>query len=189
MTSWVRWYHSIVSAKKFGQSQISSTSPRCMVQTRAQEMANERMESLETSLKDVVSQLKELNATLSKGKAEAYISTEHCEGESSQSLHLFGTHQQSHPWPPKLDMYKFDGSHPAAWITQMEQYFNLNYILDNATQLSVGIMYLDNERLKWWKWHHQHCYGRPLTWETFKKSLMDRFDHEYDFLGRVTKLQ
>ena len=28
----------------------------------------------------------------------------------------------------------------------MEQYFNLNYILDNATQLSVGIMYLDNER-------------------------------------------
>jgi len=84
-------------------------------------------------------------------------------------------------------MYKFDGSHPTGWIAQMEQYFNLNYILDNVTQLSVGIMYLDNERWQWWQWH-QRCYGRPLTWETFKKSLMDRFDHESALLGRLTKL-
>lgn len=98
-------------------------------------MVNERMDSL--------------NQTLCKGKMEAceegYIGNEKNEGESSQSLHLFGTHQQSHPQPPKLEMYKFDGSHPATWIAQMEQYFTLNYILDNATQLSVGIMYLDNE--------------------------------------------
>lgn len=118
-------------------------------------MANERMESLEITLKDVVSQLKELNATLSKGKAEAreeaYIGTKHSVGESSQSLHLFGTHQKSHPRPPKLDMYKFDGSHLTAWIAQMEQYFNLNYILDNSIQLSVGIMYLDNEIWQWWQ--------------------------------------
>ena len=45
-----------------------------------------------------------------------------------------------------MDMYKFDGSHLAAWIAQMDKYFNLSYILDNAIQLSVGIMYLDNER-------------------------------------------
>lgn len=70
----------------------------------------------------------------------------------------------------------------------MEQYFNLNYILDNATQLRVGIMYLDNERWQWWQWH-QRCYGRPLTWKTFKKALMDRFDHDSTFLGHLTKLQ
>ena len=85
-------------------------------------------------------------------------------------------------------MYKFDGSHPAAWITQMEQYFNLNYILDNVTQLSVGIMYLENERWQWWQWN-QSFYGRPLTWETFRKALMDCFDHESYFLGRLTKLR
>eukprot|EP00253_Pinus_taeda_P016779 PITA_16779 len=85
-------------------------------------------------------------------------------------------------------MYKFDGSHLATWIAQMEQYFTLNYILDDATQLSVGIMYLDNERWQWWQWH-QHCYGSPLTWQTFKKALTDRFDQDSNFLGRLTKLQ
>ena len=84
-----------------------------------------------------MSLLQNLNTTLSKGKVEAheeaYIGNENSEGDSSQYLHLFGTHQQSDPRPPKLDMYKFDGSHPAAWIAQMEEYFTLNYILDNAT--------------------------------------------------------
>ena len=120
-----------------------------MVQTRNQAMANERMDNLEASLKDIQVQLQEITTAISNGKAEAredaYIGTEHNEGESSQSLHLFGTHQQSHPHPPKLDMYKFDGSHLATWLAQMEQYFTLNHIRDDATQLSVGSMYLDNE--------------------------------------------
>eukprot|EP00253_Pinus_taeda_P012815 PITA_12815 len=129
-----------------------------MVQTRAQAMANERIDSLESQLKDVILQLKNLNETLSKGKVEerveAYIGNENIK----------------------------------AWIAQMEQYFTLNYILDDAIQLSVGNMYLDNERWQWWQWH-QWFYGRPLTWQTFKKALTDRFDHESDFLGHLTKLQ
>ena len=72
-----------------------------MVQTRAQAMANERIDNLESQLKDLLLQLKNLNETLSKCKmeerVEAYIGNENNEGESSQSLHLFGTHQQSHP--------------------------------------------------------------------------------------------
>ena len=42
------------------------------------------------------------------------------------------------------DLYKFDGSHPATWLAQMEKYFTLNHIRDNAIQLSVGGMYLDH---------------------------------------------
>ena len=121
-----------------------------MVETRAQAMANEKIEKLEQTLKDIQDQLAIITTTLSKGKAEArkeaYIGNEDSEGESNHSLHLWGTHQQSRLRPPKLDMHEFDGSHPAAWIAQMEQYFNLNNILDNETQLMVGSMYLDNER-------------------------------------------
>jgi len=47
-------------------------------------------------------------------------------------------------------MYKFDGSHLAIWLAQMEQYFTLNYIKDDATKLSVGSLYLDQER--WQRW-------------------------------------
>jgi len=133
-----------------------------MVETRAQAMANEKINKLEQSLQALQAQLDRLTNTLFKGKEEAreevYIGNGHSEGESSHSLHLWGTHQQSRLRPPKLDMHKFDVSHPAAWIAQMEQYFNLNNILDNETQLMVGSMYLDNERWQWWEWH-QRCNG------------------------------
>eukprot|EP00253_Pinus_taeda_P025087 PITA_25087 len=116
-------------------------------------MANERMDKLEQSLQSLQNQIERLThlipSIIPKGKEEAheeaYIGNVHSEGESSHSLHLWGPQQQSRPRPPKLDMHKFDGSHPVAWIAQMEQYFNLNNILDNETQLMVGSMYLDNE--------------------------------------------
>ena len=116
-------------------------------------MANENIDTLETKLDATLPSLKTLANTIIKGKsqehAEAYVFNENIEGESSHSLHLFGNHQHSQTWPPKLDMYKFDGSHLATWLAQMEQYFTLNHIRDDATQRSVGSMYLDNERWQW----------------------------------------
>ena len=70
----------------------------------------------------------------------------------------------------------------------MEQYFNLNNILDDETQLMVGSMYLDNERWQWWEWQ-QRCTGTFRTWPKFTKALQDRFDQESSFLGRLTKLR
>lgn len=129
-----------------------------MVQTSAQAMANEKIDSLETKLDEVLSSLKTLADTLAKGKSkecvEAYVFNENMEGESSHSFHLFGNHQQSQTRPPKLNMYKFDGFHSTTWLAQMEQFFTLNHIRDDATQLSVGSMYLDNERWQWWQWHN-----------------------------------
>ena len=154
-----------------------------MVKTTAQAMANERMGKLEESLQSLHIQLDRLNSLIPfiipKGKEEtheeAYNGNGHSEGESSHSPHIWRTHQQSCQRPAKLDMHKFDCSHPVAWIAQMEQYFNLNNILDNETQLMVGSMYLDNERWQWWEWH-QCCNGPFQAWTNFKKSLTDRFD-------------
>jgi len=84
------------------------------------------------------------------------------------------------------DLYLFDGSHPAKWLAQMEKCFRLNYIMDDQTQLSVGIMYLDNERLQWWQ-GHQRCYRRPLTWDKFTKTLMDHFDCKSKLVDKLTK--
>eukprot|EP00253_Pinus_taeda_P012384 PITA_12384 len=160
-------------------------------------MANERMDKLEQILQSIQFQLDNLTVlvlnAIQKGKEVAHeeenMGNGHSEGESSHSPHLWGSQkQQSRPRPPKLDMHKFDGSHLAAWIAQMVQYFNLNNILDDETQLMVGSMYLDNERWQWWEWH-QLCNTAFRTWDKFKKALTDRFDQEYDFLGRLTKLR
>ena len=150
-----------------------------MVKARAQAMANERIDNLELTMQSIQTQLDNLSKLISKGKEEAHVEAHngkgHSEGESSHSPHVWGTHQQSRQRPPKLDMHKFDGSQPAAWIAQMEQYFNLNNILDDETQLMVASMYLDNERWQWWEWH-QRCSGPFRAWTNFRKALTDCFD-------------
>eukprot|EP00253_Pinus_taeda_P025585 PITA_25585 len=112
-------------------------------------MAKERMEKLEQILKSMQFQLDNLSVlvpdAIQKGKEVAHeeenIRNGHSEGESSHSPCLWGPQkQQSRPRPPKLDMHKFDGSQPTAWIAQMEQYFSLNNILDDETQLMMGIV-------------------------------------------------
>ena len=159
-------------------------------------MANERLDKLEetlNSLRDMMGGLHtQLQQVLNKGKEpaqeEAVDRHEHHEGESSHSPHLWHTHPPPSQRPPKLDMQKFDGSHPSAWLAQMENYFKLNYIQDDWTQLSVATMYLDGERWQWAEWH-QHCNGPFHSWPQFTKALRARFEQEDSFLGRLTKLR
>ena len=123
-----------------------------MVETRAQAMANERMDKLEESVQNLHIQLTGLCSMVEKivpkGKEqaheEAYNGNGHNEGESSHSPHVWHTHPPPSQRPPKLDVHKFDNSHPSAWLAQMEQYFKLNHIPDDATKLMLGSMYLDN---------------------------------------------
>jgi len=115
-------------------------------------MANEKMESLEKRLEDLSKQIQTFQDTFTKGKLalqlEAYVFNEDHEGESSHSLHFHGKHQHSTPRPPKLEMYKFDGSNPEIWLSQMDQYFTLNHIRDDETKLHMGGFYLDQERFQ-----------------------------------------
>ena len=85
-------------------------------------------------------------------------------------------------------MHKFDGSHMSAWLAQMEQYSQLNHMIDEGTKLMVGTMYLDNERWQWKEWHQQ-CNGHFQNWAQFAKDLRSRFEQEDSFLGRLTKLR
>jgi hypothetical protein len=86
-------------------------------------------------------------------------------------------------------MHKFDGSNPAGWESQLEQYFVLRDIQDDETKLDVGVLHLDQERWQWWQWHKK-CYPGYPTWSMFTKAVCAyaRFDRESHFLGNLTKL-
>jgi hypothetical protein len=84
-------------------------------------------------------------------------------------------------------MHKFDGSNPSGWVYQMEQYFILHDILDDETKLHVWVLYLYQERWKWWQWHKKWYPGFP-TWSTFTKAVCVCFDRESHFWGNITKL-
>jgi hypothetical protein len=85
-------------------------------------------------------------------------------------------------------MHKFDGSDPVGWVSQMEHYFSLHDIRDDETKIHVGVLYLDQEIWKWWKWHKKFYPGLP-TWTMFTKVVCAHFDRESHFLGRLTKLK
>ena len=97
-----------------------------MVETRAQAMANERMDKLEESMHTLSLQpnglCSQVAQLISKDKeqahAEAYNGKGYNEAESSHYPHVWHTHQPPSQRPPKLDMHKFDGTHPVAWIAQ-----------------------------------------------------------------------
>eukprot|EP00253_Pinus_taeda_P019119 PITA_19119 len=90
--------------------------------------------------------------------------------------------------PPKLDMQKFDGSNPSAWLAQMEQYFELNHLQDDWTKIRVATMYLDSQRWQWAEWH-QRCNAPFSSWVQFTKDLQDRSEQGDSFLGNLTKLR
>eukprot|EP00253_Pinus_taeda_P004919 PITA_04919 len=176
-------------------------------------MANERMDKLEETVNDIQTQLSrldldrmnqelrgviiQLQKLQGKGKEdlmsnskeqdheEGYNGHEGIYGESSHSPHVWHTHPPPSQRPPKLDMHKFDGSHAAAWLAQIDQYFKLNHILDDATKLMLGSMYFDNER---WEWN-QRSNGYFRTWTQLTKALRDRFEQEDSYLGHLTKLR
>ena len=166
-----------------------------MVETRAQAIANERMDKLEDSVQSLQREFQGLSLQiqqfLPKGKEqaheEAYNGHEYNEGESSHSPHVWHTHPPPSQRPSKLDVHKFDGSHPSAWLAQMDQYFKLNHLQDDWTKLGVGTMYLDNERWQWAEWH-QRRNGPFSSWAQFSKALRDRFEQGDSFLVRLTKL-
>lgn len=101
-------------------------------------------------MEQITSQLSLLTNMMQRPHWEEHSVDEHLEGESSHHIHFHGNDQHSHPQPPKLDMYKFDGSNPALWVAQMEQYFSLNDICEDQTKLRVGSLYLNQERWQWW---------------------------------------
>ena len=98
-----------------------------MVETRAQVMANQKIERLETrldafkeQLENITKLLEQFTKSMMGYHQEAHSIDEHLEGESSHHIHFHGNHQHSHPRLPKLDMQKFDGSNLAVWVAQIE---------------------------------------------------------------------
>jgi hypothetical protein len=70
----------------------------------------------------------------------------------------------------------------------MEHYFSLHGITNELTKLHYGILYLDLERWKWWKWHQNARQGY-VAWSQFVAKLYERFDTDTHHLGRLTKLK
>jgi hypothetical protein len=66
----------------------------------------------------------------------------------------------------------FYGLDPTRWVTQMEHYLSLDGITDDLSNLRYGVLHLDAERWKWWKWLKNARQGY-LSWTQFVIKLYD----------------
>jgi hypothetical protein len=108
--------------------------------------------------------------------------------ESSHSTSFHSNHFQHDLCLPRVEVNKFDGLDPMGWVTQMEHYFSLHDITDELAKLHYGVLYLDLERWKWWKWSKNACQGY-VAWTQFVAELYECFDTDTHHLGRLTKLK
>jgi hypothetical protein len=60
--------------------------------------------------------------------------------------------------------------------------------LMNWLKLHYGVLYLDYECWKWWKWCKNSCQGY-VSWTLFVAELYECFDTDTHHLGHLTKLK
>jgi hypothetical protein len=115
--------------------------------------------------------------------------TSHTEDETSSHSHNFQHHHFQHdlhlPW---VDVTKFDGLDPTGWVTQMEHYFSLYDITYDLAKLRYGVLHIDQERWKWWKWRKTSCQGY-IAWTHFLAEIYEFFDIDTNHLGHLTNLK
>jgi hypothetical protein len=83
---------------------------------------------------------------------------------------------------------KHDVLDPTSWVTQLEHYFSMHGIMIDLEKLHYGVLYLDPESWKWWKWHRKSRQGY-VAWTQFVAKLYDHFDTDTHSLGGLTKLK
>ena len=89
--------------------------------------------------------------------------------DDHDSSHYQGPHTTHFSWdlhPPRNEVKKIDGSDPTGWVTQMEHYFSLHEITYELAKLCYGVLHLDLERWKWWKWFKKSHQGY-VSWTQF----------------------
>lgn len=91
------------------------------------------------------------------------------------------------PRSMRLEVPRFNGSNPEAWIFAIEEYFNL-YRTSEEQRLQIISFNMDGETAEWFRWMKRN--NMVSTWEKFLDSVKLRFGLSQfeDPLGALCKL-
>ena len=67
---------------------------------------------------------------------------------------------------PKIDMRKFDGKDPIAWIFQMEQFFDIHQV-PNLQKVTIASLYLEPQQFVWQQWLCECKKNTIISWSVF----------------------
>jgi hypothetical protein len=87
-----------------------------------------------------------------------------------------------------VDVTKFYGLDPTGWVTQMQHYFSLYGIMDKLSKIQYGVLHINQECWKWWKWRKKSRQGY-VAWTHFVEKIYECFDTDTNHLGHLTTLK
>ncbi|XP_060195167.1 uncharacterized protein LOC132624400 [Lycium barbarum] len=90
--------------------------------------------------------------------------------------------------PAPVELGRFLGDNPEAWVFQAARYFEF-YGIAPDQQLSISSFYLDGDALAWYRWLFRN--KQLSDWPAFSEKLISRFKKRYleEPEGRLAKLQ
>ncbi|XP_019252795.1 PREDICTED: uncharacterized protein LOC109231599 [Nicotiana attenuata] len=90
--------------------------------------------------------------------------------------------------PASVEIGRFHGENPEAWIFQEDRYFDLYKIAENQ-RLTIASFYLDSDALEWYRWLFRN--KQLVDWEYFAAKVRTRYYQKgLEFAeGRLAKLR
>ncbi|KAJ8533651.1 hypothetical protein K7X08_006975 [Anisodus acutangulus] len=74
--------------------------------------------------------------------------------------------------PASVELPRFHGVNPEAWVFQAERYFDFYHISEDH-KLSLASFYLDGEALEWFRWLFRN--KQPSDWDSFAIKIDSHF--------------
>ncbi|XP_057803166.1 uncharacterized protein LOC131018464 [Salvia miltiorrhiza] len=158
----------------------------------------ERLEGLESSMiemKNSIQQLVEIvtsrasqpkkqrkkhnsHESASSGSNSSEESADDQSSESEGSVRSSASTQRQEKGrniPIRMEFPRFTGTDPHVWIDRAEQYFEVQRI-EKSEKVRVASFYLEGEANQWWRWFKHVNHHRKVSWRSFKKGLLVRFE-------------
>ncbi|KAH0987500.1 hypothetical protein GBA52_014677 [Prunus armeniaca] len=104
------------------------------------------------------------------------------------SHHSPQTTAPASPHTPKIDLYRFTGKDPYAWLTTAERYLDLHEILPHL-HVKVAAVHLIDDAALWMRWFETR-FPNP-SWTSFSEALLAHFGYgdPLDFNSALSHIQ
>ncbi|GJR88840.1 putative nucleotidyltransferase, ribonuclease H [Tanacetum coccineum] len=129
--------------------------------------------NLTTFVNQITQILQDLQARLNND--EGTSQRRETEGQTSQNI---GHNGGAYGRLTKVEFLKFDGEEVVSWLYRVNNFFEMDHIVENEQKIRLVSMHLFGKALNWHK-HFMSKFGEVMTWEVYQdsfKELLNKVD-------------
>ncbi|GJZ55414.1 reverse transcriptase [Tanacetum coccineum] len=79
----------------------------------------------------------------------------------------------------KVEFPKFDGEEVLSWLYRVNNYFEMDHIVENEQKIRLVSMHLFGKALNWHK-HFMSKFGEVMTWDVYQTHVKKRFESVFE---------